>query len=524
VPFDEDKAERAVRFIETYLCHTKGERYYRKPFKLAPWQKEPIRKIFGTVDEEGHRVIRQVFWETPKKNGKSQIAAAIALYLLYADREMSAEVYGAGADRDQAGIIFQMAASMVRANPKLRSRSKVIDSSKRIVVPAVESFYRALSAEVAGKHGFNSHGVIFDEIHAQKNRQLWEVLTFGAGAARTQPLTFGITTAGIPGESPVAEELHDLADQTLRGVVPEDSAFYPIIYAAPNNADWRDEEVWRACNPALGDFLDIRAVREEYNRACRLPSEQNSFRRLRLNQWVAQETRFIDMADWDKCNGPVNLDELCHLPCYAGLDLSTKLDITALVLVFLDGDGRFHLFPTFWLPEENLGNRPNQETAKYKVWKEQGYLRTTRGNVIDYGAVRDRLNEFRDQNLDIREVAFDPWNATQFAQHLQEDGFTAVEIPQNFRHLSEATKELQSAAMQGNLRHGGHPVLRWMADCMTVKQDSNGNVRPVKPDRLKHSKRIDGVVAGVMGIARAMVRGGEQRRSVYESRDVLYVG
>jgi phage terminase large subunit-like protein len=188
-------------------------------------------------------------------------------------------VYGAGADRDQAGIIFQMAASMVRANRKLLNRSKVIDSSKRIVVPLVESFYRALSAEVAGKHGFNSHGVIFDEIHPQKDRQLWEVLTFGAGAACTQPLIFGITTAGIPGESPVAEELHDLADQILRGVVPEDPSFYPIIYAAPNNADWRDEEVWRACNQALGDFLDIRSVRQEYNRACRLPSEQNSFRR-----------------------------------------------------------------------------------------------------------------------------------------------------------------------------------------------------------------------------------------------------
>jgi phage terminase large subunit-like protein len=252
------------------------------------------------------------------------------------------------------------------------------------------------------------------------------VLTFGAGAARTQPLIFGISTAGIPGESPVAEELHDLADQILRGVVPEDPSFYPIIYAAPNNADWRDEEAWRACNPALGDFLDIRAVREEYNRACRLPSEQNSFRRLRLNQWVSQETRFIDMADWDRCNGLVNIAELKDLPCYAGLDLSTKLDVTALVLVFLDGHGCFHLLPSFWLPEENLTNRSNQETAKYRMWKQQGYLHTTPGNVIDYEAVRVRLQELRDQaELNIREVAFDPWNANQLAQQLQADGFTA---------------------------------------------------------------------------------------------------
>jgi phage terminase large subunit-like protein len=410
---------------------------------------------------------------------------------------------------------------MVRANPKLRRRSKVIDSSKRIVVPTVESFYRALSAEVAGKHGFNSHGVIFDEIHAQKDRQLWEVLTFGAGAARTQPLIFGITTAGIPGESPVAEELHGLADQILRGVVPEDPSFLPIIYAAPDNADWRDEEVWRACNPALGDFLDIRAVREEYNRACRLASEQNSFRRLRLNQWVAQETRFIDMADWDRCNGEVDLEELRELPCYAGLDLSTKSDVTALVFVFLDGNGCYHLWPCFWLPEENLTGKPNQESAKYRVWKQQGFLNTTPGNVLDYSAVRERLNELQRQfGLNIREVAFDPWNATQFAQHLQEDGFTPVEVPQNFRHLSEATKELQNAAMQGNLRHGGHPVLRWMADCMTVKQDTNGNVRPVKPNRLKNSKRIDGIVASVMAMSRAMAGGGRERQSIYDQREI----
>ena len=508
MPFSEDKADRAVQFIENYLCHTKGERYYRQPFKLAAWQREPVRKIFGTVDDDGHRVIRQVYWETPKKNGKSQLAAAIALYLLYADREMGGEIYGAAADRDQASIVFQLAASMVRANRKLLNRSKVIDSSKRIVVPRVESFYRALSAEVAGRHGFNSHGVIFDQIHAQKDRRLWEVLTFGAGAARTQPLIFGITTAGIPGESPVAEELHDLADQILRGVVPEDPSFYLIIYAAPNNADWHDEEVWRACNPALGDFLDIRSVREEYNRACRLPSEQNSFRRLRLNQWVAQETRFIDMADWDRCNGPVNIAELKELPCYAGLDLSTKLDVTALVLVFLDGNARYHLLPFFWIPEDNLRDRPNQESAKYRAWRDQGYLNVTSGNVVDYAAIRALLQELRDQaGLKIKEVPFDPWNATGFAQDLQKDEFLCIEMRQGYRSLSEPTKELQSACVQGNVRHGGHPVLRWMADCMTVRQDLNGNVRPVKPNRLKSPKRIDGIVAAVMGIGRAMVHG-----------------
>jgi phage terminase large subunit-like protein len=319
--------------------------------------------------------------------------------------------------------------------------------------------------------------------------------------------------------------LYEEADQILRGITPCPDSFYPVIYGAEDNDPWDDEEVWRLCSPAYGDFLDPRSVREEFEKAQRRPAEQNSFRRFVLSQWTKQETRFIDMADWDRCNGPVNLEDLCELPCYVGLDLSTKSDITALVLVFLDGNNRYHIVPYFWVPEDNLSGRANQESAKYRVWQSGGYLRTTPGNVIDYAAVRSHLQELRDQfGVDIREVAFDPWNATQFAQHLQEDGFVAVEVAQNFRHLSEATKELQTAAMQGNLRHGGHPVLRWMADCMTVKQDSNGNVRPVKPDRLKNSKRIDGIVGAVMAISRAMVRGGEQGRSVYDSRDVRFVG
>ena len=201
MPFDEQRAERAVRFIETYLRHAKGQ-FAGRPFVLRDWQLKHVREIFGRVNDDGSRQIRQVYWEIPKKNGKSEIAAAIALTLLYTDREAGAEIYGAAADRDQASIVFNVAAAMVRASPKLLGRSKVIDSNKRIVIPQMGSFYRALSADVAGKHGFNVHGCIFDEVHAQRDRRLWEVLTFGAGDARLQPLTFAITTAGIPGESP----------------------------------------------------------------------------------------------------------------------------------------------------------------------------------------------------------------------------------------------------------------------------------------------------------------------------------
>jgi phage terminase large subunit-like protein len=521
MPFSDERADRAVNFIERYLRHTKGQ-FAGQPFVLRDWQKEHIRQIFGRVNEDGSRQVRQVYWELPKKNGKSEIAAGIALALLYTDREPSAEIYGAAADREQASIVFNVAASMVRANSKLSARSKIIDSSKRIVVPQAGSFYRALSADVAGKHGFNSHGVIFDEIHAQRDRRLWEVLTFGAGDARKQPLVFGITTAGIPGESPVAEELHEYADQIIRGIIPHDPTFYPVIHAAPPEADWTDEEVWRACNPALGDFLSLESVRAACERAKRVPSEQNSFRRLRLNQWTKQETRFIDMADWDACDNPVDLAAAHDLNWYAGLDLSTKLDVTALVLVARAESGTYHLVPFFWLPKDNIRDRPNQESVKYRMWAEKGLLTLTEGNVVDFGAVRRRLNELRDDaGLRIKEVAFDPWAAAQLAQQLTEDRFEMVEVGQIFRHLSEATKELQASIVHGNVRHGGHPVLRWMADCMTVKSDLNCNVRPVKPDRLKNSKRIDGIVAAIMGIARAMVA--ENSRPVYMDHGLRFI-
>ena len=518
MPFSEEKAERAVRFIETHLYHGIGH-WAGQPFQLRDWQRQIIRDIFGNVDDDGNRLVRIAYVEIPKKSGKSTLAAAVALKLLYADSEHAAEVYGAAADRDQASIVFNVAASMVRRNARLLARSKVIDSTKRILVPRMESFYRALSAEVAGKHGFNSHGVIFDEVHAQRDRRLWEVLTFGAGDARRQPLVFAITTAGIPGESPVAEELHGYADQILRGVLPPDPTFYPVIYSAPAGADWTSEEVWRACNPALGDFLNVESVRGACERAKRLPAEQNSFRRLRLNQWLQQQTRWIDLADWDRCAGAIDLTAMKELPCYGGLDLSTTTDLTAFVLVFKDGEGNHYAFPHFWIPEETV-RRSAGEARRLAEWIRQGYIHTTPGNVIDYDFIRARINELG-REFRIRQIAHDPWNATQLAVQLANDGFKMIQTRQGFGSLSAPTKELERLILNGNLRHGGHPVLRWMADCCSVKQDAAGNVKLVKPERNKSAKRIDGMLALVMAIDRCSRN--EARPSIYASRETAII-
>lgn len=515
--FDEARADRAIRFFRDHLHHTKG-RWCGKPFVLADWQEIDIREIYGRVDEDGNRAVRQVYKEIPKKNGKSEEAAGHALKLLFADDEPGAEIYGAAADRDQAAIVFDVAAQMVRMSPELMRAAGgpkgIVDSRKRIICPSMASFYRVVSAEVGGKHGFNSHGIIFDEVHAQKDSRLWEVLTFGSGAARLQPLTVAITTAGVPGESPVAEMLHEDADQILRGIIPCPPTFYPIMYGVPDDADWTSEEVWRATNPALGDFLRIETVREEFEVARRRPSEQNSFRRLRLNQWVSQETRWIDIADWDACAGIVDLRELKGLTWYGGLDLSTKLDVTAFVLVARDGSGVFHVLPYFWVPRDNMQDRPNVEAEKYRTWEKQGLITATLGNEVDFNAVRDRIVELG-KVLNIAEIMFDQRFATQLSQQLGEDGFTMVNFAQNYSQYTEPCIEFESAVKNHRIRHSGHPVLRWMVDCVTVIQRPDGSIKPVKPSRLKTRKRIDGVVATIMGLARAMV--GQSKLSMYET-------
>jgi phage terminase large subunit-like protein len=304
MPFDQRKADDAVRFFESYLRHTKG-RFAGTPFLLKPWQAQIVRDIFGTVDGEGCRQYRMAYIETPRKNGKSELAAGIALKLLLADGEPGAEIYSAAADRNQAAIVFKVAASMVRRSPALRRRCRILDSARTIVAPRTDSVYRVLSADGPRQHGLNPSGVIFDELHTQKelgDGSLWEALTTGSDT-RTQPLIFAITTAGIPGESPLWEQLHNEALEVLRDPAA-DPRLYAVIYAAGDDDDWTQEATWFKANPALGDFLDLTSVRADCLRAQRNPVYENTFRRLRLNQRTQQETRYIPIAEWDACVQP----------------------------------------------------------------------------------------------------------------------------------------------------------------------------------------------------------------------------
>lgn len=527
MPFDQVKADLAVRFFEQCLAHTKGI-FARKPFLLPPWQATIVRDLFGTVRRNGLRQYSTAYVEIPKKNGKTELAAGIALFGLLMDDEPGAEVYSAAATREQAALVFRVAAQMVRQSEELSDLCRIVDYSKTIYLKEdPNSFYKAISADAGTQDGINPHFVIFDELHRQKTRDLWDVLKMGSDT-RTQPLLFAITTAGVHGESPVCWEQHEYARSILKGIFT-DPSFYPVIYALGDGEDWAFEGEparrgkpatgWFKANPALGDFLRVEKVREAAEKAKRVPAEQNSFRRLRLNEWTSQETRWIALAEWDACGEPFNPIELIGKPCYAGLDLSSTQDITALVLLFPEGDQLFVL-PTFWLPGDGIAEKSRKDRVTYDLWAKQRLVELTPGNLIDYAGIRQRINELGEM-YDIREIGMDPWNGTQLMTQLEEDGFKVLPIRQGFASLSAPSKEFERRILSRSLRHGAHPVLRWMMDCTSVRQDPAGNIKPVKPDRLQSTKRIDGIVAIINGLARVMVQKGF--RSVYEDRGLRTV-
>ena len=383
--YDKAKADRAVAFIEN-LKHTKGK-WAGKRFWLLPWQEQIVRDIFGIVKEDGNRQFLSAYVEIGKKNGKSELAAAIALYMLYADNEMSAEVYGAAADRQQASIVFDVANQMVKMSPALMKRSKIMGATKRIVNYSNSGFYQVLSAEIGTKHGLNVSGLVFDELHAQPNRKLYDVLTKGSGDAREQPFFFIITTAGTDRNS-ICYEIHTKAKDVLAGR-KIDSTFYPVVYGLDLEDDWHDEQNWYKANPSLGYTIKIERVREAYKQALTNPAEENVFRQLRLNTWVNSTVCWIPEHIYDRGNIAFDKSQLLGRPCYGGLDLSSTSDITALVLVFppLSDNEPYYILPHFWLPEETLDLRVRRDHVPYDVWKQQGYLNVTEGNVIHYSFI-----------------------------------------------------------------------------------------------------------------------------------------
>lgn len=511
--FNENKANRAAAFINA-LKHTKGE-WHGKNFNLLPWQEKIVKEIFGTVKENGYREYNTAYVEVPKKQGKSELAAAIALYLTCADGEWGAEVYGCASDRQQASIVFDVAVEMVNQCPSLKKRMKLLLSQKRMIYLPTNSFYQVLSAESYTKHGLNVHGVIFDELHAQPNRALYDVMTHGSGDARRQPLFFLITTAGTDRNS-ICYEVHQRAEDKLRGK-STDPSLYPVIYGIEDEDDWSSEKNWYKANPSLDVTVDVDKLRTAYQVAKENPAEENLFRQLRLNQWVKQSVRWMPMDKWDECNFDVDEKELEGRVCYGGLDLSSTTDITAFVLIFppKDSDDKYYVLPYFWVPEDTLEKRVRTDHVPYDKWKSKGKIMTTKGNVLHYDFIENFIEKLGEK-YNIKEIAFDRWGAVQMSQNLEGLGFKVVPFGQGYKDMSPPTKELMKLTLEKRIAHGGNEPLRWMMDNIYVRTDPAGNI---KADKEKSTERIDGAVATIMALDRAIRE--TEEKSVYDNRGVI---
>jgi phage terminase large subunit-like protein len=528
--FDKEKADRAVRFFEG-LKHTKG-RWRGKPFQLLPWQTKIIRDVFGTLKEDGNRLYKQVYLEIGKKNGKSELGAGFALYLLVADGEPGAEVYSAAADRDQASIVYGVAKDMVEFSPALQKTCKTIDSVKRIVNYKNGGFYRVLSSESKTKHGFNISGVIFDELHTQPDRRLYDVLTDGTGDAREQPLFVFLTTAGVDRNS-VCWEVHEKAREILNGT-REDPEFYPVIYGIEDDEVqedpdiWKKESTWKRVNPSLGHIIKISSVKSQFREALENPAKENTFRQLRCNEWVKSSIKPIPLRAWDVCAGKVDPEALKGETCYGGLDLSSSIDLTSIGLVFPRGEKEYETLHWFYIPEETMRESEKRDKVPYSKWVKQGFLTATPGAVIDYEYIRRDLSQIR-SDYNLKELAYDRWGAAKLITDLYDkEGFAIDEkeagpghpliVPfgQGYKSMSPPSKELVTLVLQGNLHHGGNPVLRWNIDNLVFEQDAAENL---KPNKAKAVQRIDGAVALIMALDRAIRHEGEEQ-SIYETESV----
>jgi phage terminase large subunit-like protein len=511
--WDPAAADRPVQFIEGFCRHHKAE-WAGQLLRLEEWQKAGVlRPVFGWKKADGTRRFRTAWIEIARKNGKTTKAGGVGLYLTVADGEEGAEVYCTATKEDQAGILWRDAAAMVKRSPDLQRFVKEVRSKGgRLYCERTSSFFRPLGADSTTLDGLNPHGHLPDEVHAHKDRGVWNILDTGMGARR-QPLTFAITTAGTYAPDSVGWEQHDYAVKVLEGIY-EDDSFFAFICAIDEGDDPFDPENWGKANPNLGISIKPSYLAIQAEKAKRQPSFYNEFLRLHLNVWTQQVTRWLSIEKWNESD-PISADAaleqraekekaLIGKDCFAGLDLSSKLDLTALVLVFPAEDGFYDLICRFWLPEAKVEEEEKHGRPQYAQWAREGWLKTTPGAVIDYEFIRAEIRELG-KLYKIVEIDYDPHNATHISTELgEQDGFTMVEHQQGFISMSEPSKTFEAEIVNKKIRHGGNPILRSHVANAVKKTDSAGNI---KPDKAKTKGHIDGVVATIMPLGRAKIVG-----------------
>lgn len=530
--FDVARVKKALRALATFR-HTKG-RWAGLPLRLgqglAPWQVVwIIAPVFGWVryDDEVDavvRVIRVVWVEIPRKNGKSTISSGIGNVLLLADGEIGAEVYAAAGDKLQARRVFDDAKKMCLTSPHARKRVRAL--AEVIVDNKNGGIFRVLSKVAETAHGLNPSGAVVDEVHVHKKRDLVDAIETGTGA-RTQPLVTFITTADEATEGSIYDEKHNYTRKVAEGIV-EDPSHYGVIWAAEDTDDPFDEETWRKANPGLGVSPSLSYLRKEANKARTTPSYFPTFCRLHLNRRMRDASRLIDLRQWDACAGIVDLARLKGRRAWGGLDLSAVSDLTAWWIgVESPSPGvELEMFWRYFVPEERIEDLERQLQVPLSRWVAEGWITATEGNVIDYVRVRDvALADC--QIVDMQRISYDRMFAGQMVQELDAElkGVDVVPVAQTFLGQSPAIKELlrllgvtETGVEAGRIRHCGDPVTRWMASVVETKTDGQDNYRLVKPERGKSQARIDGIAAMVTGLDGYLRRPRQVRRKLIVMR------
>lgn len=511
--YSETYANYAVDFVEC-LKHSDGE-WGGKQFSLLNWQKKIVREFYGTIKDGGARQFQYLYLEIPKKNGKSEMAAALALFHTFADGESGGEVYLCAADKENAGIVFRAAHGMLKQCPALLKRAVIRESTRTIIDKATGTVLKVMSSEAYSKHGYKPSCVIFDELHAQPNRELWDVMTFGAGSARRQPVWIVLTTAGDdPDRNSIGWEIHEKARDMLKareaGDKENDNPYWlPVIYGLPDDGDEAakldiyDEALWYRCNPSLGDTIEIDRVRQEALDAKKSEASERLFRWLRLNQWIAvKSSSWLPLTLYDLAELDLPRESLKGLKYYEGADLSSTTDLTARVRIFPPQKWLTHWYAVFdpYIPAESIKERSKRDHAPFEDWVAKGYVHATDGNCVDYDVLEADIKRSASEGV-LKLLGADSWNCVMLLQHLTEGGLNVATVEQTTRGFSPGMKEMERLLLGGMMKHEKNPCARWCFGNTRCIVDGNENKKPMKN---RSTGRIDVTVAWINAVTASM--------------------
>lgn len=509
--FSIERAEKICNFIEN-LQHVKGDKAWTN-ISLEPWQCFYLTTVFGWINKDTkRRRFRIAYLEVARKNAKSTISAGVALYMATADKEIGAECYCAATTEKQARIVLDVARKMANRSRPLQKFFELSVNAHNIVIEKTDSTIEAVSAQASNLDGLNPHFASVDELHAHKTRAVYDVIETACGA-RSQSLLSVITTAGsdIAG---ICYELHTYVKKILEEVFQDDS-FFGLIYTIDDDDDWTSEIAFKKANPNYGISVEPKYLMNLCNKATRSTASQANFQTKHLDVWQRSDKAWMNMKKWRACGKEkLDIEDFIGCKCWLALDASSKLDVTALMLLF-EKEGKYYVFGRYYLPKEIVEERAATTYSHYSAWAREGRFILTPGDVIDFNEIEDDIKDLCSK-FNVIDVAYDPWQTTQLATNLLSKGIKMVEVRQTLQSMSEPMKQLEALIYQKKIEHGNCPVLTWMISNVVAHMDKNDNI---KANKEKPANKIDGVIGLIMALARAIVNP-EPKVSVYELRGI----